>query len=175
MIYLKKAFTKILLSIIFLLISLIFININDESKLLYKKTILNNYFNHGLFLSKYNKLFKLNNKASNLSVASLYKVNDYENYLDGVLISYNDYDNILAINSGVVVFQGNKENYGNTLIIQGTDGVDIWYGNINNTGYKLYDYVDKNTIIGTPNHNKLYIKIEKDGKVLNYQDYLDEM
>lgn len=175
MIFLKKALTKILLAIIFLLVSLIFINVNDESKLLYKKTILNNYFNHGIFLKKYNQLFRINNKLDDITVSSLSKANDYENYLDGVLISYNDYENIYAINSGIVVFQGNKENFGNTIIIQGIDGVDVWYGNINNTGYKLYDYVDKNTIIGTPNHNKLYIKIEKDGKVLNYQDYLDEM
>ena len=39
---------------------------------------------------------------------------------------------------------GEKEGYGNTLIIQGADGVDIWYGNVNSTSLKLYDYIERN-------------------------------
>ena len=37
---------------------------------------------------------------------------------------------------------------GNTVIIQGVDGVDIWYGNLTNVSVKLYDYVEKDKLIG---------------------------
>ena len=79
---------------------------------------------------------------------------------------------IKMVKSGIVVFIGNKEEYGNTIIIQGMDGVDYWYSNIENVAVKLYDYVDSTNIIGNGIDNKLYVLFMRDNEVLNYEDYL---
>ena len=48
------------------------------------------------------------------------------------------------LQSGMVVFVGEKEGYGNTIIVQQVDGVDVWYSNIT-SNVKLYDYIEKNS------------------------------
>ena len=72
----------------------------------------------------------------------------------------------------MVIFVGEKENYGNVVIIEGIDGIDIWYGNMETTTVKLYDYIEKNTYLGTTKENILYLIYQKDGKFLNYEEYL---
>jgi len=95
--------------------------------------------------------------------------------LEGKQLEYEKNGLVNAFNSGIVVFIGNKDNYGNTVIIQGIDGVDIWYGNITDLSINLYDYVEKNKIIGKPINELIYLKIEKDGNNLNITDYLNEI
>lgn len=73
--------------------------------------------------------------------------------------------------SGVVVFSGEKEGYGNTVIIQGIDGADIWYGNLENVSINLYDYIEANTVIGNVVDEYLYLVIKKDNEYIKYEDY----
>ena len=72
----------------------------------------------------------------------------------------------------MVVFIGNKENYGKTIIIEDLDGVDYWYGNISSTSLKLYDYVEKGNPVGEVKKD-LYLVFSKDGKYLNYEEYIN--
>ena len=89
-----------------------------------------------------------------------------DNYLK--LSVDNDYL-VPSLETGLVIFTGVKEDFGNVVIIQQVDGVDIWYGNLTNINVKLYDYVDKGTLIGSCN-NVLYLVHKKDGEFLNYED-----
>ena len=73
--------------------------------------------------------------------------------------------------NGIVVYIGDKDTYGNTVIIQGVDGVDIWYGNLENVSVKLYDYIEKDMVIGNTLDDKLYLVMKKDDKYLTYEDY----
>ena len=77
-----------------------------------------------------------------------------------------------VLESGIVLFIGEKENYGNVIIIEGVDGVDIWYGNMKTTSVKLYDYVESGDLLGETLNDNLYLVYSKDGKFLNYEDYL---
>ena len=96
--------------------------------------------------------------------------NNKESYLDGVKLKIES--NLVPINeSGIVVFIGEKEGYGNTIIIQRIDGVDEWYGGIINTNVKLYDYVEKGKLLGEI-EEYLYLVYKKDGNILNYEEYL---
>ena len=52
------------------------------------------------------------------------------------------------------------------------NGIDAWYGNIDTTSIKLYDYVEKGSLLGEAKNKKLYLVFQKDGKFLNYQDYI---
>ena len=79
-------------------------------------------------------------------------------------------DNYLipSINEGIVIFNGKKDDK-NTIIIQQPNKIDVWYSNLNNTNVKLYDYVDKNQIIGEANNNELYLSFYKDGVEIDYK------
>lgn len=92
-------------------------------------------------------------------------------YHDGVNLTVSESYLVPSLTEGMVVFIGNKENYNNTVIIEDLNGVYIWYGNINTTSLKLYDYVEKGTYIGEVN-NSLYMVFSKDNKYLNYEEYL---
>lgn len=96
---------------------------------------------------------------------------DLSVYHDGVNLSVSESYLVPSIDEGMVVFVGNKDNYGNTVIIENLDGIYIWYGNINTTSLKLYDYVEEGTYIGEVNNN-LYLVFSKDNKYLNYEEYI---
>ena len=71
-----------------------------------------------------------------------------------------------------MVFIGEKEEYGNTIIIQGMDEIDYWYSNVENINVKLYDYVESDNIIANTKNNTLYVLFMKNGEVLNYEEYI---
>ena len=99
------------------------------------------------------------------------KYSDVSIYYDGVKLSVSEGYLVPALKEGMVVFIGNKDNYGNTVIIEDLEGTYIWYGNINNTSLKLYDYVEEGSFIGEVNNN-LYMVFSKDDKYLNYEEYI---
>ena len=76
------------------------------------------------------------------------------------------------LQSGIVVFIGDKENLGKTVIIQGNDGVDIWYSNLNNVNLSMYDYVEKNTLVGEFKENLAILTFMEDGNYISYENYL---
>lgn len=93
-------------------------------------------------------------------------------YEDGVKLIVDSNYLIPILESGLVVFIGDKDNYKNTVIIQQVNGIDVWYSNVTNTNLKLYDYVEKGSLIGETINNELVLIFKKDGKVIDYQDYI---
>ncbi len=93
-------------------------------------------------------------------------------YLDGVKLEVNDKYLVPILEEGMVVYIGEKENYGRVIIIEGIDGVEMWYGFIETTAVSLYDYVEKNSYLGQTKENTLFLAYKKDGKFLNYKEYL---
>ena len=169
-------FIKLLISIVITLIVLIIIKSSSSFKNEFYKLVYSNNISFTKLKSFYNKYIGdfdiLNNVVKTETVFNeelTYK--KLENYLDGAKL-YVDSNYLVPINeSGIVVFIGEKENYGNVVIIQRIDGIDEWYGNIENVNVKLYDYVSKGELLGEVNNN-LYLIYKKDGKVLNYEKYL---
>ena len=100
---------------------------------------------------------------------------DYEKaniYKDGVELTVSNNYLVPNLESGIVVFVGDKEGYGRTVIIEQINGVDVWYSNIKEKDIKLYDYVEKGKLIGEVANNKLYMVFQKEGKYLNYKEYI---
>ena len=97
--------------------------------------------------------------------------NSKSKYLDGVKLEVSTNYLVPIIKEGLVVFSGEKEGYGNVIIIQGVDDINIWYGNMSNTSVKLYDYVEKGSLLGEVSNNTLYLVYEKDGKFLDIEEY----
>lgn len=93
-------------------------------------------------------------------------------YKDGVVLTVNKNYMVPTLESGIVIFMGEKEGYGTTVIIEQINGVDVFYSNINASNLKLYDYVEKGKLLGEVKTDKLYLVFHKDGKYLNYKDYI---
>lgn len=167
---------KLLVSIVITLIILILIKSSDNFKNLFYKNVYSNNISFTSFKNIYNKYIgKIDLFDKVVKTETVFKENlEYKNkekYLDGVKLSV-DYNYLVPSNeSGIVVFIGNKEGYGNTIIMQRIDGIDEWYGNVDNVNVKLYDYVKKGELLGEAN-NILYLVYKKDGNVLNYEDYI---
>lgn len=176
----NKGLSKILIVIIITLITLITLKSNTKLKTAFYK----NVFEKNISFAEINKLFKdkfgkpipfsdvIEKKETKQVFNEKLEYSEKSKYLDGVKLKVSNNYLVPSIENGIVVFIGEKENYGNTVIVQGTDGVDIWYSNINTTSLKLYDYIEKGTLIGEAKDDYIYLVYKKEGKVLNYEDYL---
>lgn len=96
---------------------------------------------------------------------------DFSSYLDGVSLSVGDNYTVPSLNSGLVIFVGEKDGYGKTVIVQQSDGVDVWYSNLDSVSVKLYEYVSDGGFIGNCSGN-LFLVFKKDGNVLDYKDFI---
>jgi len=94
-------------------------------------------------------------------------------YEDGVLLTV-DYNYLIPIiESGIVVYIGKKDKYNNVVIVEGDNGIDIWYGNVCNVMVNLYDTIKGGEYIGDVCDNKLYIVYTKNNEFLDYKEYLN--
>lgn len=176
----RKFFSRILYSIIFILASLIFINYSENNYLLYKKEVLTKNIPYLKLNRLYEKYFgKVLNSEKKDDTATMVFSSDFLTYEkiekinNSEKITFNDKTIIKSFMSGIVVFMGEKENLGYTIIVQGVDGTDIWYSNITNSTIKLYDYIEKNTVLGEVNKN-LFLTILKDNNYIGYEEYIKQ-
>ena len=173
-------FNRLLLTIIIFLLALIVCKSNIDIKNKIYKYVYNTNFK----FSEFNKIYKkylgdiipVDNVLDNSNEKEVFneKLN-YKNasiYKDGVKLEVSDSYLVPALKSGIVVYIGNKDEYKNTIIIQQTNGIDVWYGNITNTTIKMYDYIEEGTLLGETKDNYLYMVFAKEGKFLNYKDYI---
>ena len=171
---LSKYLTIFMLAIIFFLASIIFTNVSDKNLLLYKEYVLTESLPFTKIKGWYEDLFgevlpKNDNTQTVFDGKLVYK--EISDYLDGERLTISSKSLVNSLASGVVVFSGEKEGYGNTVIIQGIDGADIWYGNLENVSINLYDYIEANTVIGNVVDEYLYLVIKKDNEYIKYEDY----
>ena len=75
------------------------------------------------------------------------------------------------LESGVVVYIGEKESLGHTIIVEQVDGIDTYYSNIN-SNIKLYDYVEKGELLGEAKDNTLFLTFQKNGEYLDYKEFI---
>ena len=168
--------SKTLVTVVLMLISLILIKASKSFKTNFYKQVYGNNFSFSKINSLYNKYVgKLDivDKVAPTEAVFNEKL-EYkkkENYKDGVKLLVGSNYLVPIQESGIVVFMGKKEDYGNVVIIQRLDGVDQWYGNISNTDLKLYDYVKKGELLGEV-ENFLYLVYRKNGNSLNYEEYI---
>lgn len=167
-------FIKILITIILTLVILILVKASSNFKTSFYKAVYTTNISFAPLSNLYNKyignLDIFNNEFMETVFYEELVYSLKEDYREGVKLKLDS--NLVPINeSGIVVYIGNKDNYGNTVIIQRIDGIDEWYGGIANTDLKLYEYVEKGTLLGEVD-KYLYLVYKKDGNILNYEEYL---
>ena len=169
---------RCLLSCLILLIALCVIKINPGIKPLLKENIYDKNISFSKINNEYEKVFGkiYPTVTDDKKIQSVFNENfvykNKEKYKEGVKLTVDNNYLMPVLESGIVVYIGNKDNYGHTIIIQQVNGIDIWYVGIKNANIKLYDYVEKGNLLGEVDTNILYLFYQKDGKFIDYQEYL---
>ena len=175
--YAKNLISRILITVIFVLGSIIFTNISEDNKALYQKYVLEDSLEFTKINELYQSVFgdvdiaKKDNNTDSEVVFGDVSYTNIEPFKNGVKLTVGMNEAISVITSGIVVFIGEKDDLGNTVIIQGNDGVDIWYSNITDTDISVYDYIEAGSILGSSNSEDIYLTINKDGEFINYEEY----
>lgn len=177
MINIKSFIYKILLSILLVLIILIL----SKSSSSFKSKLYDNVYNSNISFGYLNNLytnylgkiipFDLVDTKPVFSETLKYK--EATKYHDGCALKVDTNYLVPSINYGLVVFIGEKENYGKTIIIEQEDGIEVWYSNLDNISVSLYDYIESGTYLGTTIDNKLYLVFKNNGEILNYEEYIN--
>jgi stage IV sporulation protein FA len=173
--YINNLFTRTLLSVILVLICAIFIEYSDNNLLFFKNKLFNDTFSFTKINELYTKYFG-NIIADNTLATPVFNDNTLYSNITELDNSYKvelNTNTMSFLESGIVVFIGEKDNLGKTVIVQGIDGVDIWYSNISSCNLTIYDYIKKDDILGEVNDNEVILTFMEDGNYINYEKYLN--
>ena len=170
-----KFFNKLLVCFILFIISLILMKTNPKFKDFISKNLNHNNISFAYLNNLYNKYFgsvlpSVNVNKTEPVFNEKLEYSSINKYFDGYKLSVSDSYLVPIIESGIVVFNGKMDNYGNVVIIEGKDGVNIWYGNLNNINVKLYDYVNIGEYIGDCN-KELYLVFNKNKDFISFDEY----
>ena len=173
----SKMFSKLLYCLIFFLSSLIFTSISDKNLALYKKYVFEDTFEFMSFRNFYEKLSSSNHnkkEETKMVFGTGLEFTNITSYQNGQSLEIGTEVPINTLSGGIVVFSGEKEGFNNTVIIQGSDGYDIWYGNLDNIDIQIYDYIDAGDVFATASKN-LYLLITKDSQYFTYEEYQNQI
>lgn len=170
--YLKNLFKRTIISLLLFFFLCLLLN-NDKFYIKYYDIIFKSNIDFSYIRSKTNILFgKLINKSSTYvsSEKIIYKsIEEYNNsYKLEVGLNYV----VNNIKSGTVIYIGEKDNLGTTIIINGDDGINYWYSNIENISVNLYDYVNSSSILGSTINEYLYLTFNKESEYLSYETFI---
>ena len=182
--FIKNLFSKIFICLIILLVCLIVVKYDKNNKNLINSFLLKNDLSFAKLNNLYEKYIgnilpfetkKNNNITSVFNEKFVYK--DISIYKNGYKLEVDNDYYIPLIESGVVVFVGENEDYGKTVIVEQVDGVCVTYGNKNANEIAMFtkDSTDLVKTSGDSNYEYLTLKekvFEKDGEYLKYNDFI---
>lgn len=174
----KIALTKVLVTVLIFLIGMILVKKNPQNKVFIQKNIYEDSLKFTKTKEMYNKYF-----GSILPIDKiLYEDKPVFNekitykekhaYKDGVALTVDNKYMVPTLESGIIIYIGEKEGYGQTIILEQTNGIDVFYSNIETSNIKLYDYIEKGDYLGEAKSNKIYLVFQKDGQILDYKEYI---
>lgn len=176
--YLKTLLTKSLLTAIITLLLLIAFKLNPTFKTTFYQKVYQESFPFATVKEAYQSYFgkdlisqKIETTQQVFKEKLTYSKKNL--YHDGVRLTVSNQYMIPNLNSGIVVYIGQKEHYQNTIIVQQMNGMDTWYGNVENVNVKLYDYVEKGSLLGQVKDTTLYLAFQQNGNFLDYKDYVE--
>lgn len=155
---------------------LITVKVNPTAASWVKTNVYMDNFSFAQIENWYNKyiggIFSSNDDEVTQVFSGTIPYTSLEPYYDGVRLKVSSGSVVESLLSGIIVSIGETEHYGNTIVVEQVDGVSVWYGNVDVSDVKLYDYVEKGQILGMSRSEDLYLVLMKDGAYLNYQDYV---
>lgn len=177
--YVNSLIARSLCALILFFICIILLNTNKITSEFIRENILTENISYTKIGNVYNKFFGNIlpfEKILKDEAVSVFKENlSYEKidqYKDGFALSVAKNYTVPIVETGVVVFIGEKDDLGKTVIIQGIDEIDYWYSNLSEVSLSLYDFVNKGNILGSVDGNKLYMTFKKDGEFLDFDEVI---
>ncbi|YCI75610.1 M23 family metallopeptidase [Bacillus sp. R1-10] len=73
---------------------------------------------------------------------------NFETNGEGIILETSKGSKVEAVNEGVVIFAGEKEGIGKTVVIQHANKTESWYGQLKGIDVKLYEFVKKGNEVG---------------------------
>ena len=176
--YINLLITRLLLAVIVFLSCLIITNYSVKTRAFIK----NKVFTDNISFTKINNVIKkhlgfsipIRNSLESQTVFNeklVYK--SITPYKDGYSLLVGTHYLVPIINSGIVAFIGEKDGLGSTVIIEGVDEVEYWYGGLENISVNLYDYVSASTLLGNTQSDNLYLIFKKNGEYLDYEEVME--
>lgn len=174
-----KFISKLGITVVLTLVTLITLKSNSKYKATFYQYVYDQHISFATINATYQKYF-----GSPLPFEEFWKdktkpvfdeklvFTEQHKYKDGVALTVSHQYLVPILESGMIIFIGEKEEYGNTVIVQQMDGIDTWYCNLGTVNVKLYDYVEKGSLLGEVNGDQLYLVYKKNGTVLNYEEHL---
>ena len=155
--FIGKIFTIVIFSMIIIIIS----NTNEK----FRNFLINDILNSTMDFSKVNNtLDNFSNVFTTEEDKQVFtEVTEKEKYKDGYKYNTQLNQEVMQKESGIVTFIGEKDGYGNTIVIQQSNGYYAWYGNVTQN-VKLYDYIEQGEILGNTKDNYYYYVLFKDDK-----------
>lgn len=171
-----KFFNKLLFCTVLFLAAAIISKSNNNDKEIIKTYLYNNNINFTTIRKIYNKyLGGITSIKEKENIEVFNEKINYNNiipYEEGAKLEVTKNYLIPNQEEGIVVNIGKDTKYKNIVVVENDKGIDTLYGNICNSNIKLYDNIDKNTIIGESCDNYIYIVYKKGDIVLDYKNYL---
>lgn len=176
--YVNALITRIILSIIVFFSCLIVTNYSKKARILVKDKILTENISFSKITNLYNKYlgfaFPIKNNLETTTVFNEKIVSQsIEPFNNGYSLNVTNHYFVPIINSGIVAFIGEKDEMGPTVIIEGIDEIEYWYGGLENISVNLYDYVSAGNLLGNTQSDKLYLVFKKNGEYLDYEEVME--
>lgn len=176
--FVNSFISKTLISCILFITFLIANKINTNFKSIIYDNVYNKSFSFAIinnwYKEKFGDVFPFESLLQNTQPVFSEKL-VYESanlYKDGASLKVTTNYLVPILENGIVIYMGEKEGYGNTIIIQQENGIDVWYSNINVSNIEMYDYVSKGSFIGEVNGDTFYLLFQEDGEFLDYKKYI---
>ena len=175
--FISKLLSKFLVCVVVLLGILITLKSSPSLREKLYKYVFQNHFSFAEVNTAYEKLFGSSlpltgTEKTALVSSTKIEYDEDKKYKDGVELTVSKGYVIPVIKSGIVVFAGEKEGYGNTVVVEQGDGVEVWYANIKEIKVSMYDYLKTGDILGEANCKKMYLVFTKEGENLDYKKYI---
>jgi len=147
----------------------------------FKNWIYDNIYSHNFSFAKIEETIKkylgnilpINDKTDLLAVSKeIQQYESIEEIENGIRLKVKKNENVIGLESGIVVFAGDKDNIKNLIIIEQIDGKEAWYANVDTTLVKIYDYIEKGQIITNTLDTELLLYFKDDGKTVDYKEYI---
>ena len=175
---LTSLLNKLLVSALLLVFSLCLIKFNPSVKSFVDKNVFNSNISFAKINTLYNKYFGNIFPISGLANSDIEPVfsdklvySKKEDYKEGVKLTVGNSYLVPVLESGIVVFIGDKDNYGHVVIVQQVNGIDLWYVGVDTDNLKIYDYIEKGKLLGESSSSEIYLYYQKSGEFLNYKEY----
>lgn len=104
--------------------------------------------------------------------SSVMTYEELEEIPDGVRLKVGKGNVVSAVESGLVLFVGEKDGYGTTLVLEQVDGNEAWYVGVDVHDIELYDYIEKESIVGSSKDEYISMYFKRKGESIDYKNYL---